>query len=103
MDAIVQVTDETKSMVIQNICFLLNQFLHCSAYEHVIFCWVMHEQSIIDSILKHVDKENCNIRVISLVCSSNILIKRLEKDVELGMRTEDVIERSMERLPFMMS
>lgn len=95
-----QVTDETKSMVIQNICFLLNQFLHCSAYEHVIFCWVMHEQSIIDSILKHVDKENCNIRVISLVCSSNILIKRLEKDVELGMRTEDVIERSMERLPF---
>ncbi|MEG2207460.1 MAG: AAA family ATPase, partial [Clostridia bacterium] len=43
------VNDETKNMVMHNICFLLNQFLHCSAYENVIFCWVMHEQSIIDT------------------------------------------------------
>lgn len=41
-----QVTDETKEMVMQNICFLLNSFLHCSAFEHIIFCWVMHEQAI---------------------------------------------------------
>ena len=41
-----QVTDETKNMVLQNITFLLNQFLRCSAYENAIFCWVMHEQPI---------------------------------------------------------
>ena len=40
-----QVTDETKSMVTDNICYLLNNFLHCSAYENVIFCWVMHQQA----------------------------------------------------------
>lgn len=34
-----QVTDETKEMVMDNICYLLNNFLHCSAYENVIFCW----------------------------------------------------------------
>ena len=28
-----QVTDETKAMVMDNICYLLNNFLHCSAYE----------------------------------------------------------------------
>lgn len=33
-----QVTDETKAMVEGNICYLLNSFLHCSAYENVIFC-----------------------------------------------------------------
>ena len=38
-----QVTEETKAMVTENICYLLNQFLHCSAYENVIFCWVMHQ------------------------------------------------------------
>ena len=27
-----QVTDETKDMVMDNICYLLNNFLHCSAY-----------------------------------------------------------------------
>lgn len=40
-----QVTDETKKMVMDNICFLLNGFLSCSAYQNVIFCWVMHEQA----------------------------------------------------------
>lgn len=32
-----QVTEETKEMVMQNICCLLNNFLHCTAYENVIF------------------------------------------------------------------
>ncbi|HJA68049.1 MAG TPA: AAA family ATPase [Candidatus Mediterraneibacter cottocaccae] len=45
------VTDETKRMVIENICALLNNFLKCSAYENIVFCWVMHEQGIIDEIL----------------------------------------------------
>ena len=49
-----QVTEETKRMVTENICFLLNQFLNCTAYENVIFCWVMHEQSIIDNILEDI-------------------------------------------------
>ena len=33
------VTDETKEMVLENICFLLNQFLRCSAYRNILFCW----------------------------------------------------------------
>lgn len=41
-----QVTDETKTMVIDNICYLLNSFLKCSAYENIIFCWVMHTRKI---------------------------------------------------------
>ena len=50
-----QVTLETKKMVLENIIFLLNNFIHCSAYEHIIFCWVMHEQEIIDQILSKLD------------------------------------------------
>ena len=53
-----QVTAETKEMVIQNICAVLNNFLKCSAYENVIFCWVMHEQSIIDQIVYFVSKSD---------------------------------------------
>ncbi len=47
-----QVTTETKDMVIDNICHLINNFIHCSGYDNIIFCWVMHDQSIIDTILK---------------------------------------------------
>ncbi len=32
-----QVTEETKAMVLDNICCLLQNFLRCSAYDTVIF------------------------------------------------------------------
>ena len=37
-----QVTQETKKMVLENITFLLNNFIQCSAYENIIFCWRYH-------------------------------------------------------------
>lgn len=94
-----KVTEETKSMVLDNICCLLNNFMHCTAYENVIFCWVMHEQTIIDTILKRIDTFGCDVKVISLVCDEASLRKRLEKDVCQGIRTADVIERSIKRIP----
>ena len=93
-----QVTDETKTMVMNNI-YLLNNFLKCSAYENIIFCWVMHEQSIIDSILEKLDTQNCEVKCVSLVADENTLRERLSADVEKGIRSLDVIERSIARIP----
>ena len=94
-----QVTDETKAMVTDNICYLLNNFLHCSAYENVIFCWVMHQQSIIDSIIEKLDVQNCAVKCISLILDEINLRERLTADVEKGIRTADVIDRSVARIP----
>ncbi|MCI2161862.1 MAG: AAA family ATPase [Oscillospiraceae bacterium] len=94
-----QVTDETKQMVIENICFLLNNFIKCSAYENIVFCWVMHEQSIIDDIISRLDTVNCKTHLISLVCDKQALFSHLKKDIDAGIRTEDVIRRSMDRMP----
>lgn len=95
------VTDETRAMVLDNICHLLGNFLRCSAYEHVVFCWVMHEQAIIDSILERLPLAATGARVVSvsLTCSEAALRKRLEGDVAAGLRDEEVIERSVARLP----
>ncbi|HPT78442.1 MAG: AAA family ATPase [Clostridia bacterium] len=95
-----QVTEETKQMVLENICFLLNSFIKCSAYENIVFCWVMHEQTIIDYIVSRLDTSDCKVHSISLVCSEQALQARLRKDVDAGIRTEDVIRRSIERIPF---
>ena len=95
-----QVTEETKTMVMDNICYLLNNFIHCSAYEHVIFCWVLHEQHIIDQILSNLDVTGCLVKNISLVCDPDTLRRRLLADVEQGLRREDVVTRSLQRLPF---
>lgn len=94
-----QVNNETKKMVIENICFLLNNFIHCSVYENIIFCWVMHEQEIIDRLLEQLDTKQCTVKVISLLCGEKQLINRLEKDVQLGLRSSEVIKRSVERIP----
>ncbi len=93
-----QVTEETKEMVIRNICFLLNSFLHCSAYENVVFCWVMHEQPIIDRIIEKLDTENCKVIKISLIADESTLRDRLMSDVASGVRTADVIDRSVARI-----
>ena len=93
-----QVTEETKEMVLNNICTILNNFLQCSVYENIIFCWVMHEQSIIDTILVCLNPADCRVIPISLICSKEKLVQRLEQDVAAGVRTDDVIQRSVERI-----
>lgn len=93
------VNEETKAMVRRNIVFLLNQFLHCSAYENVVFCWVLHQQEIWDSLLAQLDLTGCRVCTAALVCSEAALRARLEKDVAAGLRQPDVLERSAARLP----
>jgi len=92
------VTDETKTMVLDNICHTLNNFIACSAYDNVIFCWVMHRQSIIDTLLSRLDTENCETVSVSLVCTAEELEKRLRRDIDAGIRSEDIILRSVPRL-----
>jgi hypothetical protein len=60
----------------------------------------MHQRAIIDDILARLDTSNCDIHTISLVCGEQALRARLRKDVDAGIREEDVIQRSVERLPF---
>ena len=94
-----QVTEETKTLVQDNICHMLNNFLQCSVYETVIFCWVMHEQEIIDSIIAKLKLDNCEVKCISLIADEENLQRRLTRDVQKGIRKEDVIDRSIARIP----
>lgn len=94
-----QVTPETKEMVMENICDLLNRFIRCSVYDNIVFCWVMHEQMIIDEILSKLDTTGCQIVKVSLVCTEDALRERIEKDIEKKLRKKDVMERSLTYLP----
>lgn len=92
------VTDETKKMVLDNISHLLNNFISCSEYKNIIFCWVMHEESILDDVLSRLNKDDCMLHKFSIVCSEQTLISRITKDINQGVRENDVIERSVPRL-----
>jgi hypothetical protein len=93
------VTEETKAMVMDNIAHLLRGYLRCSVYENVLFCWVMHEQAIIDEIVKRLEGETFSLHSFSLTLSERALKRRILRDVRRGIRTPDVLARSLERLP----
>ena len=45
------VTEETRALVLDNICSVLARDLRCPELDHVIFGWVLHQQETIDTIL----------------------------------------------------
>lgn len=58
----------------------------------------MHEEYIIESILAGLKLQDTILYKISLICSEKSLVERLSRDVDNGIRTIDVIERSVSRL-----
>ena len=92
------VTDETKAMVNSNIAHLLNGFLACSEFENVIFCWVLHEQHILDDLINALNLNGCTTHCFSLVSTEQALVERLNRDIAAGKRGSDMTERSVARI-----
>ena len=93
------VTGETKKMVESNIAHLLNNFIDCSEFENVIFCWVLHEQKMLDDLIARLNHNGCTIHCFSLVANKQALSERLSHDIAAGKREPDIIERSVARIP----
>lgn len=93
------VNDETKAMVMDNISHLLNNFLKCSSIGNIVFCWVMHQQEILDDLLSRLELTDSKVAAVSLVCSEDALRERLRRDIDAGTRCADSLERSIPRLP----
>jgi broad-specificity NMP kinase len=70
------VTDETKAMVNSNIAHLLNGFLACSEFENVIFCWVLHEQHILDDLINALNVNGCTTRITEHMAGVHVNIER---------------------------
>ncbi|OOM74531.1 hypothetical protein CLPUN_38790 [Clostridium puniceum] len=92
------VSEEDKEMVINNISYLLKSYLSNSKYEYIIFCWVMHEDSIIMQILNELKEFDFELHKISLICSEESLKSRLNIDIKNGIRNDDIVNRSIKRI-----
>lgn len=92
------VNDETKKMVLSNIHFLLNAFIHNFGTNFIIFSWVMDEDSIIQDVLSQLDLKDVETFSVSLVPSSEKLTRNLKKDIEFGIREKSIISDSLARI-----
>lgn len=95
------VTDRTKQVVMENIGFMLQNFLQCPDYQNIIFCWVMDHQEILDEVISRIQPSlgNTKLHCITLTADADSLLCRLNKDIENGVRSADILERSLNRLP----
>ncbi len=91
------VNDENKEMVLNNIGFTLNSFLSNSSSRYVVFNWVIQSDDIMNEVLNRVNTENVDVYKITLMCTKEELIRRIESDVKLGLRDNKNVERSLER------
>lgn len=91
------VTEKTKQVIIDNIVFMLNNFIKSGEFKNIVFCWVMHYQSIMDEIISRVDIGENNLFEFTLVCDDNALTQRLSLDIQRGKRENDIISRSLLR------
>ena len=92
------VNETNKRMVMNNIQFMLNSFIENPNIEHIIFCWVMDEQSIIDEILSKLDLNAVKVVPVSLLPSIQKLTSNIQKDVTAGIREPNDLNRSIQRL-----
>jgi len=84
---------ENKEMVMDNITYLLGNFLANSNFETVIFSWVMHLPEIHFELLSRLEEYNFDLFDISLVCSEDELTLRL------AGRGTDEIKKAVGYLP----
>ncbi|KJU73014.1 AAA family ATPase [Clostridium baratii] len=91
------VDEENKNMVLNNIIYIINNFLDNSNSKYVVFNWVIHTDEIMNDILNKINLIDVDVYKITLMCNKEELIKRINKDVELGIRDEDNIRRSLDK------
>lgn len=59
----------------------------------------MHQQEIIDTIFSKLHTENCRVHCVSLICEPQVLKERLRGDIAKGIRTPEILEKSLSYLP----
>ncbi len=91
------VNEKTKAMVLHNIAAVLAGFLDSGVFENVLFCWVMHEESIVKEILSRLNGRAFDFSLFTLQCDHKTLEARLQKDIGQNVRTQGVLARSAER------
>ena len=94
-----RVTNETETMAMKNMSYLLNSYLNCSVYENIIFGWVLHKEGMTENVLSMLENNNYVLHKFSLICSENTLTSRLQKDIDSGVRKNVAWDHALSTRP----
>lgn len=89
------VDENAKTMVERNISLVLNSFIQ-EHFSYIIFTWVLHLDSIVDTILSGLDQSRFYFMHYTLICDEETLKERLSTDVGRTTDPSLAIERLKE-------
>ena len=87
-----EVNEKTKSLVEKNITLVLRNYFE-AGYEYVILAWVLHQQSIIDRLVSHLDDLKPEIHIFTLVADESTLVARLQDDAQTTRNPDTATDR----------
>ncbi|MDD2839596.1 MAG: AAA family ATPase [Rickettsiales bacterium] len=76
-------TDQNKKIVLDNICYLLNNFMRSDTINNIVLCWILHLPEVHKEIIERLQKQGNEFDVfdISLICDDKTLQERILKRV----------------------
>ena len=89
---------ETKTMAIDNILHMIDNYRKCSVCRMIVLVWLMDDQWVQQSIIDGISAMNLEIRNVTLICNKNELTKRWKNDNVCGWRTDDWLSVSLKSL-----
>ena len=85
---------ETKNMAIDNIIYLVKNYIKCSECDSIVLSWIMSDNTI-NKIINEIS--NCDLRIfsITLICTESALRKRWDNDLITEWRNEEELKNSL--------
>ena len=94
---------ETKTMAIDNILHLVDNYRKCSICKMIVLVWLMDEQWVYQKIADGISDLKKKKKSAVLVCDKNNLIDRWKNDKTCEWRTEEWLEVSLTSLLYFSS
>ena len=85
---------ETKNMAIDNIIYLVKNYLKCSECDSIVLSWVMSDNTI-RKIMNEISECNVKACSITLMCNENSLRERWNNDTITEWRNEEELRNSI--------
>ena len=94
---------ETKTMAIDNILHLIDNYRKCSICKMIVLVWLMDEQWVYQKVVDGISDMELEAKSFTLVCDKNTLVNRWENDKICEWRTNEWPEVSLKSLSFFSS
>ena len=94
---------ETKTMAIDNILHMVDNYRKCSICKMIVLAWLMDEQWVYQKVADGISDMGLEIKSAVLVCDNNTLADRWNNDKTCEWRTPEWLETSLKSLLYFSS